>query len=153
MEGVLKIKYFFPSSIYFLPNPIFLLSFIFRFVNILGTHSLQKEDWQNQLRSEAATGGVLSEKMFLKILQNSQENICVRVSFLIKLLALACKFIERDSGTDVFCEFCEISRNTLFTEHLWATASVRYSYSLKYSTFRGKNISKINIPYQVLSDE
>ena len=46
MEGVLQIKHFFPSSTYFLPNPIFLLlSFIFRFVNIIGTHSLQKEDW------------------------------------------------------------------------------------------------------------
>ena len=60
MEGVLQIKHFFPSSISFFPNPIFLLlSFIFRFVNILGTHSLQKEDWWNQSRSEAATGGPL----------------------------------------------------------------------------------------------
>ena len=46
MEGILPIKHFFPSSISFLPNPIFLLlSFIFRFVNILGTHNLQKEYW------------------------------------------------------------------------------------------------------------
>ena len=45
-EGVLQINHFFTSSISFLPNPIFLLlSFIFRFVYILGTHSLQKEDW------------------------------------------------------------------------------------------------------------
>ena len=45
-EGVLQTKHFFTSSICFLPNPIFLLlSFIFRFVNILGTDSLQKEDW------------------------------------------------------------------------------------------------------------
>ena len=44
-EGVLQIKHFFTSSIYFLPNSIFLLSFIFRFVYIRGTHSLQKEDW------------------------------------------------------------------------------------------------------------
>ena len=40
------LKHFFTSSISFLPNPIFLLlSFIFRFVYILGTHRLQKEDW------------------------------------------------------------------------------------------------------------
>ena len=38
--------------------------------------------------TEAATEGVLWKKMFLKILQNSQENICARVSFLIKLQAL-----------------------------------------------------------------
>ena len=29
---------------------------------------------------EAATGGVLSEKVFLEIIQNSQENTCARVS-------------------------------------------------------------------------
>ena len=36
---------------------------------------------------EAATGGVLGKKMFLKISQNSQGNTCARVSFLIKLKA------------------------------------------------------------------
>ena len=36
--------------------------------------------------SEAATGGVVYEKVFLKIPQNSQENTSrARVSFLIKL--------------------------------------------------------------------
>ena len=48
------------------------------------------------------------KKVLLKILQNSQENICARVCFLRKLQA---------SG--VFCEFCEIFKNTYFTEHLW----------------------------------
>ena len=36
---------------------------------------------------EAATRGVLCKKVFLEISQNSQENTCVRVSFLIKLQA------------------------------------------------------------------
>ena len=31
--------------------------------------------------SEAATGGVLSEKVFLEILQNSQQNAWSKVSF------------------------------------------------------------------------
>ena len=31
--------------------------------------------------SEAATGGILSKKVFLKISQNSQENTCGRVFF------------------------------------------------------------------------
>ena len=31
-------------------------------------------------------------------------------------------YLKRDSGT----EFCEISNNTFFTEHLWTTASVLY---------------------------
>ena len=36
---------------------------------------------------EVATGYVLQEKMFLEISQNSQENTCSKVSFLIKLQA------------------------------------------------------------------
>ena len=39
--------------------------------------------------TEAATGGVLSEKVLLEISQNSQENACARVSFLKKHL-LSC---------------------------------------------------------------
>ena len=35
--------------------------------------------------SEAATRGVLCEKVFLENLQNSQENACARAFFLIKL--------------------------------------------------------------------
>ena len=37
--------------------------------------------------AETATGGVLLKSCFLKISQNSQENTCVGVSFLIKLQA------------------------------------------------------------------
>ena len=37
--------------------------------------------------SEAATRGVLCKKTFLEISQNSQENTCARVSFLIKFQA------------------------------------------------------------------
>ena len=67
--------------------------------------------------SEAATGGVLQEKVFLEISQNSQENTCARVSFF-------CNFVKKETVAQVFsCEFCEISKNTFFTEHLWATAS------------------------------
>ena len=36
---------------------------------------------------EAATVGVLWKKVFLEISQSSQENICARVSFLIKFQA------------------------------------------------------------------
>ena len=37
----------------------------------------------------------------------------------------ACNFIEKETLTQVFsCEFCKISKNTFFTEHLWAIASV-----------------------------
>ena len=37
----------------------------------------------------------------------------------------ACNFIKKETLAQVFsCEFCEISKNTFFKEHLWATASV-----------------------------
>ena len=37
--------------------------------------------------TEAATRGVLWKELFLEISQNSQENTCVRISFLLKLQA------------------------------------------------------------------
>ena len=68
----------------------------------------------------------------------------VSVSFLIKLLALTSNFIKKEALAQVFsCEFCQISKNTFLKEHLWATASVRCLDTLKYSTFQGKNFSKI----------
>ena len=77
-----------------------------------------------KIETEAATRVVLCEKVFLKILQNSQENTCARASFLIKLQAWVCNFIEKDTLIQVFsCEFCEISKNTFFKEHLWTTPS------------------------------
>ena len=61
--------------------------------------------------------------MFLEISQNSQENTSSRVSFLIKLQFLI-NFIKKEALAQVFsCEYCEISKNTSFTEHLWTTAS------------------------------
>ena len=36
----------------------------------------------------------------------------------------ACNFIKKETLAKVFsCEFCEISKNTFFTEHLWVAAS------------------------------
>ena len=61
--------------------------------------------------------------MLLEISQNSQENTCTRVSFLIKLQA----FIKKEALAQVLsCEFCEISKNTFSTEHLWTTASAAH---------------------------
>ena len=46
------------------------------------------------------------KKVFLEILQNSQENNCARVSFF---------FIKKETLAQVFsCEFCEISKNTFY---------------------------------------
>ena len=44
--------------------------------------------------------------------------------FKIKLQASACNFIKKETLSQIFsCEFHEISKNIIFTEHLWATAS------------------------------
>ena len=64
---------------------------------------------------EAVVRRCFVKKVFLKIPQNSQENTCARDSFLIKLQALACNFIKKETLAQVFsCEFCEISKNTFF---------------------------------------
>ena len=47
----------------------------YKYLKVLGRH----------LDSEASTRGVLYKKEFLKISQNSQENICARASFLIRV--------------------------------------------------------------------
>ena len=55
--------------------------------------------------------------MFIEILQNSQENICVSVSFKIKLQASDCNFIKKETRAQVFYrEFSEIYKNTFFYE-------------------------------------
>ena len=51
-------------------------------------------------------------KMFLKLSQNSQESICVGVSFWYNRLI-------KKTPTQVFsCEFCKIFKNTYFKEWL-----------------------------------
>ena len=52
----------------------------------------------------------------------------------LKITAEAYNFIKEETLTQVFsCEFCEISKNTFFTEHLWATAYnyTCYNYPIK----------------------
>ena len=69
---------------------------------------------------EAVVKRCSAKNVFLEISQNSQENFCASVSFLIKLQA--CNFIKKETLAQVFsCEFYEISKNTFFTEHLWTT--------------------------------
>ena len=80
--------------------------------------------WKISL-TEAVTGNVLLERVSLELAQNSQENTCVRVFFLIKLQASVCNFIKKETLAQLFsCEFFEICNKTVFTEHLWATAPV-----------------------------
>ena len=59
------------------------------------------------------------KKVFLNILQNSQENTCARAPLLIKLLAQACNFTKKETLTQTFfCKFCQILKNSFFIEKL-----------------------------------
>ena len=63
--------------------------------------------------AEAVARRCSVKKVFLEILQNSQENISARVSFLIKLQSSACSFIRKETLAQMFyCEFCKVSKNT-----------------------------------------
>ena len=57
------------------------------------------------------------KKVFLEILQNSQENTCARVSFLIKLQALG--------------QYCEVSKNNVFTKHLRTSVVIQIALRVK----------------------
>ena len=62
--------------------------------------------WDIKVHTEAATRGVLYKKVFLKILQNSQENTCARASFLINFIKIPVNFVfftEHLSLEDCFC--------------------------------------------------
>ena len=72
------------------------------------------------LISEAATRGVLWKQIFLEILHNSEENTCVRVSFLQLIKTL----LKRDLRHVLSSEICKISKKAYFKEHLWTYASL-----------------------------
>ena len=70
--------------------------------------------------------------MFLKVLQNSKENTCARVSFLINLQVETSNVSEKETLPQVFSyKFCEISNKNLSyrtpsmaaSEHISGTVS------------------------------
>ena len=74
--------------------------------------------------------------MLLKISQNSLENTCARISFLIKLQAEAYNFIKKLTLTQVFSyEFCEIFKNTFFDRTPLVTASKSGHWFVKQELF------------------
>ena len=53
----------------------------------------------------------------------------------------ACNFIKKETLAQVlFCEFCEISQNTFFREHLWTTASLNTPLIIFLSLSNLKNV-------------
>ena len=67
---------------------------------------------------------VFVKKLLLETSQNSQENTCARVSFLIKLQAMSCNIIKKEALALVLCcEFYQISKNTFsYRAHPVATS-------------------------------
>ena len=76
---------------------------------------IQTFDQRVTRRTETFTQKCFVKKLLLKISQNSKENACVWVSFLIKLQAETQYFIKEQTLAQVFsCEFREIFKNTFF---------------------------------------
>ena len=89
------------------------------------------------ISAEAVAQRCSVKKRFLDISQNSQENTCSRISFLIKLKT--CNFIKKETLTQVFsCELCEISKNTP-SEHLLV---LKTSWRLALKTFSRRVLKK-----------
>ena len=71
------------------------------------------------VKKEEVTQKCSVTKVFLKISQNSQKNTCARVSFLIKLQALVCTFINNRLWHRCFLvNFDKLLRAPFFIEHL-----------------------------------
>ena len=65
------------------------------------------------------------KKVLLEISQNAQENICARISFLIKLRERPTTLLKIDSAQVFSCEFCEILRTRFYIEpFLWLLVNV-----------------------------
>ena len=104
-------------------------------VEVISGHSFQRAllSAQTGLFTEAVAERCSAEKVFLEVLQNSQENTCARVSFLIN----ACNFFKKETLTQVFsCEFCEISKNTFShrTPPVAASAILQQKLCIKISS-------------------
>ena len=77
-------------------------------------------DFFNFLYSEAVAQTCSVKKVFLEILQNSQESTCARVSFLIKLQALPASLLKKRLWRRCFpLNFAKFLRTSFFREHLW----------------------------------
>ena len=54
-----------------------------------------------------------------------------------------CNFIKKETLAQVFsCEFCETSKNTFFTEHLWTIASFLNEIACFYFHFFKKVVAQ-----------
>ena len=87
------------------------------------THrDVRNQFWFKSLNDRSSRPEVFCKKIVLRnFTKFTGKHLCQ--SLFIK--SEACNFIKKETLAQVCpCEFCEISKNTFFIEHLWATASV-----------------------------
>ena len=76
----------------------------------------------DRIQRQLPRGVLLSKGVLRNFAKLIGKHLCQSLFFNIKLQA-TCNFIKKEALAQVFsCEFCEISKNTFFTEHL-ATVS------------------------------
>ena len=116
-----------------LPDGSPLSNFMFNF--LLGRiQDSVKHLWLTEIAIGAVVQRCSVNKVFLEISQNSQENTCARVSFLIKLQAWGRQLIKKGTLAQVFsCEFCKVSKNTFLHRTPLVAASVATSASSQVS--------------------
>ena len=74
-----------------------------------------------------------SKKGYSKISQYLLENICVGISFLMKIQAFRLSaLLKRDPNTGVFCEYWEMFKDTYSEEHLWTAAFESFPWTFSY---------------------
>ena len=112
-----------------------ILAWLFQRIRSFGKRGLQLFQI-----TEAAETMCLVKKMFLNILQNSQENTCARVSFLKRFQASACNFIKKETLVQVFSsEFWKITKNTFFCRTYLVPASETNPWNFVFIIVRKVN--------------
>ena len=110
---------------------------------------------------------VLLKTLFIKISKNSQENTCGQGLFFSSVYLSSSSNLENKGSMQLYlkktlahvfsCEFCEIFKSTIFTEHLWAVLSALNNLrgNIETLSLRSKNQTnrfKIHFNTQISQD-
>ena len=88
--------------------------------------SKNSENWNGQREKiRSSRPKVFCKKCVLRIFTKfTGKHLCQSLFFNNIIIKFCKNFIKKETLAQVFsCEFCEISLNIFFTEHLWTTAS------------------------------
>ena len=91
------------------------------FNKVAGSHKMVKHT-QAIRRQQSWIDTIIGKVNKIRHLRSFKPTNCLSV---FDNFVVACNFIKKETLAEEFsCEFCEIFKNTFFTEHLWVTASV-----------------------------